>query len=1446
MSTQQEEHKEQAVSNSASSTLEKGVEATGLYEDLRTSKKQNLQLQRKANKSVASKHITQLQNMADATASFSPTVIQKKSSDTLPKQLQTGIESLSGESMHDVKVHYNSSEPKQLNAHAYAQGTDIHVAPGQEKHLPHEAWHVVQQKQGRVKPTKQLKKINTPKEADIEENNIQETHETMDKEAKSSSAEATPAPPPSDNNTKPNNTIPNKTIQRAANLPALDNSKPFNKDDVDALEPQETGANKAIELEGKLTTVAKIKGFFGKNSTWDKFTVLAQKFNNSKEVMEKRGMLPQLKALAEEWMRRHEEDKKDENIDAKTNTITAFLNSLKSNQEDIITAYHNLDQKMIGIVSAPVEKRHEFQTAINDYKVIHTLIETFKSNYPPSINLLYKEEIAQIHEADQTLTKQASITAGEFDTGVGLKMLGATAQINLEEQAYIFDGGVAFEIGNVKNATAKGKCILNPDGTVKDVIISEGGMTFETGETKITCNSVSYIHSSKQFTIGEATGELTIASKKVTLQAINAQITEGMFTYDQLHGIYNETFDTGFGFKVITPRVSVYKGGITELVGDLEMAVADQVEAKGNVHVKLDDQLHINHIKINKGQIKGKTKGCDIKMTNIYFNNATHAISAQHTKGHIELMGQTFNLTAEGMSYSNKTFSYKTLKGACKGTLDTGMGISVANPSIQINEDGTKTVNGGLDINLSEVTSLTGQVSLGLSASNSINTIDVEEGSGMANLMNISISLDGVGYTSETKSLTAEEATASANIFGKTITLTAEEVAFNNDQFNYSKITANLPDIEHEFFKLTGGYLTHTKATEAFHGSADYSFINEKAPEGLQDFKELSGILTLEWGKEKPAQFGIKNGRLKFSINDSSVMAQLEQFSYNSNEAVFNAEDITVTSTIPKVNKTLKGKNIAISKSGLQFSELSVNASDKHQLGLMELITTSYKLIHDDKGYGMQVDGDLGIKTPKYLKPKSGDEKISASGNVKLHFIGNREFEYNITAVNGSVQISNPLKQLNELFGESWTSSRYELSAGIPVFPGISAIFGLFMEYGASFDDYINLALTLQDNALSVDTESQFKINASAGVFGGVQGGSQLLIALAILLQAAGNFDMLATLGYHKTFDLKKKPESKTLKKDGLKYGLSGEIKAGVDLKLVATALYFFSKSLTFKLTEKSLGSFAFSNTKETPPNMEQPLVEDETIRDEIDDDKKEMAKGLSIQEIIDFEVTKRFDAREKRDTIAAIKDVEEERQVVHNAEVAENNETNAFNNVPLANLQFYHNFIDNRFDFKQIIAEMKAFGRMDKGLTSDTYLNKVNTLITKLGKIINTASVFVEHYQEKVEAFDEAYDYIADAYTGYKKMINEKYLIIDEINTFKSGHLHSSFWGDEKKLQRQLKTTSWFGDSNYEKLCTQYNALSAKLIAKESLFDNIQDASKDLGLKLLKAHKAQLTAEED
>ena len=82
---------------------------------------------------------------------------QQKPNDTgLPDNLKSGVESLSGYSLDNVRVHYNSSKPATVQALAYTQGTDIHVAPGQERHLPHEAWHVAQQMAGRVEPTTEV------------------------------------------------------------------------------------------------------------------------------------------------------------------------------------------------------------------------------------------------------------------------------------------------------------------------------------------------------------------------------------------------------------------------------------------------------------------------------------------------------------------------------------------------------------------------------------------------------------------------------------------------------------------------------------------------------------------------------------------------------------------------------------------------------------------------------------------------------------------------------------------------------------------------------------------------------------------------------------------------------------------------------------------------------------------------------------------------------------------------------------------------------------------------------------------------------------------------------------------------------------------------------------------------------------------------------------------
>ena len=74
----------------------------------------------------------------------------------IPSDLQAGVESLSGMDLSDVRVHKGSAKPRGVGALAYTQGNEVHLGPGQDEHLAHELWHVVQQRQGRVRVTTQV------------------------------------------------------------------------------------------------------------------------------------------------------------------------------------------------------------------------------------------------------------------------------------------------------------------------------------------------------------------------------------------------------------------------------------------------------------------------------------------------------------------------------------------------------------------------------------------------------------------------------------------------------------------------------------------------------------------------------------------------------------------------------------------------------------------------------------------------------------------------------------------------------------------------------------------------------------------------------------------------------------------------------------------------------------------------------------------------------------------------------------------------------------------------------------------------------------------------------------------------------------------------------------------------------------------------------------------
>lgn len=95
---------------------------------------------------------------ANGVEAFQVPLRQKAGGLPLPKDVRSKMENAFSADFSDVRVHIGH-EASSLGAIAYTWGTNIHFAPGQynphtiqgQKLLGHELWHVLQQKQGRVR-----------------------------------------------------------------------------------------------------------------------------------------------------------------------------------------------------------------------------------------------------------------------------------------------------------------------------------------------------------------------------------------------------------------------------------------------------------------------------------------------------------------------------------------------------------------------------------------------------------------------------------------------------------------------------------------------------------------------------------------------------------------------------------------------------------------------------------------------------------------------------------------------------------------------------------------------------------------------------------------------------------------------------------------------------------------------------------------------------------------------------------------------------------------------------------------------------------------------------------------------------------------------------------------------------------------------------------------------
>lgn len=94
----------------------------------------------------------------------------------IPDEVKQRMESSFDTDFSSVRVHPDSSKAPDVGALAFTQGTDIHFAPGQFKPdtasgqqlLGHELTHVIQQAEGRVRPTTEIAGMSVNDDVSLE------------------------------------------------------------------------------------------------------------------------------------------------------------------------------------------------------------------------------------------------------------------------------------------------------------------------------------------------------------------------------------------------------------------------------------------------------------------------------------------------------------------------------------------------------------------------------------------------------------------------------------------------------------------------------------------------------------------------------------------------------------------------------------------------------------------------------------------------------------------------------------------------------------------------------------------------------------------------------------------------------------------------------------------------------------------------------------------------------------------------------------------------------------------------------------------------------------------------------------------------------------------------------------------------------------------------------
>ena len=1099
-------------------------------------------------------------------------VIQAKG---LPKNLQTGVENLSGQAMNDVNVHYNSKKPEKMGAHAFAQGTDIHLGKGQEKHLPHEAWHVVQQKEGRVKPTVQKKEkipvnddASLEKEADVmgdkalslgkqepehpQDSVIEFPQKTVqkveDEENQQEESEQESEEKVSENE--------NKAEASDANSEGEDNKDQDSSAQVE-IKPE------TLVLSGTKGLYAKVSSFFGKETSFGVLQNLIKEYENTEDDVVKEELKPKIVGACDTWLKKHPEPKKSE----------SRFGKLKSGFNNLIGKTKNDDKKRQSI--ALIKKRFSETEKASDIKLT-TLAD--KESIGSKIKGVFgfKTTFKQIEEQYHEYQSETSSIA-DFGSLVGV--LGKAKNIY----------GLIEDWKENHKDDEKEK--LDALTKIQDGILN---LFFEANYKNIISIKVSKLSGAelKNNKIALETLELVVKldGKTITGKGEHIAVTSKGVDFDEISIDYSDSLEISEGFEVKNPKLVVSHQNENY-----------SINAQGALFL----DLKIPNLSMNtQGNVEVTYNTKDSKFSSPSLSNATvsasmfndilqiHAAGIEYENGIFKAKNgnvalTNFNLTSD---ISDLTFSknggvdWSTIEINVENEIKAGDVIKLTSPKavVQGKSDNYKyDISGNLGVNvpLPEGFDLeaSGDVSISGSPVDNSYALSVD-GNGALKLTVgdlIQAKAEGVNYDKSKELLTASNASVSLTLFQNQKSAELKSLSVSKkDGIDWELATFDFGEVG------VDGLLSAKQVVASVGGKKDKY---EKKASGVLDLNpNLVPGATIN-AEGIGVSMNVKDGKWSFGLNGDSLSINLfknrlklssTKLKYENKK--FTMETLNAILSLPTGNNVgFEGENVSIVNGIIDWDQLKFPFKNPlPKLGPLEFETGDaiLKGKNDDYALGLDLSSNFNSDQINWLK---------ASGKASLLWNYQNEDLPEVTDYDLNIKGKSP--QIPDAFLPPgiWPIS-FSLAMPFPAGP-------VPMEAEISFSASAGIGLDLEGSLSKVGDATDVSASGTGvskveiSIKGSVGVGSSYLVKLAGFIKGAAEATAGLTLG----LDGKLNKEFKFISLEGA-YSVDADFIAKLSAGIEAKALVVFQKTLyelTLKKWElgnsKKEGKFDFIGNKE-------------------------------------------------------------------------------------------------------------------------------------------------------------------------------------------------------------------------------------------------------------------------